>query len=96
MLCNALVCSLFLFFIGGGGGLRLYVPVNNFSVMLGRFPGLNQFMAMRMKCLAQGHNTSLLVRFEPATLRSSVRHSTGAPTVECIFNSISLYCLVLY
>ena len=23
--------------------LRLFVPVNNFSVMLGRFPGLNQY-----------------------------------------------------
>ena len=24
-------------------GLRLYVPVNNFSVMSGRFPRLNQY-----------------------------------------------------
>ena len=24
-------------------GLRLYVPVNNFSVMSGRFPGLKQY-----------------------------------------------------
>ena len=24
-------------------GLRLYVPVNNFTIMLRRFPGLNQY-----------------------------------------------------
>ena len=24
-------------------GLRFYVPVNNFSVMTGRFPGLDQY-----------------------------------------------------
>ena len=46
-------------------GLRLYIPVNNFSVMWGCFPGLNQYIAIKMKCLARGHNT--LVRFEPTT-----------------------------
>ena len=51
-------------------GVRLYVPVNNFSVMLGRFPWLNQYLAIKTKCLAQGHNTVPLVRFEPATLQS--------------------------
>ena len=34
----------------------MYVPVNIFLVMLGRFPGLNQYYAMKMKCLAQAHN----------------------------------------
>ena len=33
--------------------LRLYVLVNNFSVIFGRFPGFNQYSAMGMKCLAQ-------------------------------------------
>ena len=46
-------------------GLRLYVPVNNFSVMSGHFPGFNQYYAMKMKCLAQGHNTAPLVSSNP-------------------------------
>ena len=29
-------------------GLRLYVPVNNFSVMFRRFPGLKQYLAMKI------------------------------------------------
>ena len=49
-------------------GLRLYVPLNIFSVMLERFAGLNQYKAMKMKYLVQGHNTAPLVRFEPTTL----------------------------
>ena len=43
-------------------GLRFYVLVNNFSVMSRRSPWLNQYKAMKMKCLAQGHNTPPLVR----------------------------------
>ena len=38
--------------------LRLYVPVNIFSVILGRLHGFNQYLAMGMKCLVQGHNTA--------------------------------------
>ena len=45
--------------------LRLYVPVNNFSVILGRLPGFNQYNAMGMKCLAQGHNTVPQARIKP-------------------------------
>ena len=30
-------------------------------------------------CLAQGHNTVTPVRFEPAALRSRVKHSTTEP-----------------
>ena len=48
-------------------GLRLYIPVNNFSVKAGHFPELNQYSAMKIKCLAQGHDTTPLVRFEPPT-----------------------------
>ena len=35
--------------------LMIYVPVNKFSVMSGRFPDSNQYLhvAMRIKCLAQ-------------------------------------------
>ena len=45
--------------------LRLYVLVNNFSVIFGRLPGFNQYSAMGMKCLAQGHNTAPRVRMNP-------------------------------
>ena len=38
--------------------LRLYILVNNFSVILGQLLGFNQYYAMGMKCLAQGHNTT--------------------------------------
>ena len=58
-------------------GLGLYVPVNDFPVMSGRFPGLNQYKAMKMKCLVQVHNTTPLARFDHMTLRSRVRHSTN-------------------
>ena len=42
--------------------LRLYILVNNFSVILGQLPGFNQHLAIGMKCLAQGHNTAPQVR----------------------------------
>ena len=48
--------------------LVLYIPVNIFSVMLGRLPGLNRRIKQRVKCLAQGHNTVPQVRLQPATL----------------------------
>ena len=44
----------------------LYIPVNNFSVMLVHFTGLKQ----RIKCLAQGHDTVPLVGLEPVTPQS--------------------------
>ena len=51
--------------------LRLYLPVNNFSVILGRLPGCNHYLkqikAIGMKCLAQGHNAPQLM-IKPATL----------------------------
>ena len=34
------------------------------------FSGLNQYKAMKIKCLAQGHKLAPLVRFEPATFLS--------------------------
>ena len=39
--------------------------VNNFSVILGRLPGFNQYLAMGMKCLDQRHNTAPQQRSEP-------------------------------
>ena len=42
----------------------LYVPVNNFSVILGRLPGFYQYLAMGMKCLGQGHNNAPQVRID--------------------------------
>ena len=45
--------------------LRLNVLVNNCSVILGRFPGFNQYEAIGMKCLAHGHNIAPEVRIEP-------------------------------
>ena len=68
-------------------GLRLYVPVNNFSVMLGRFPGVNQYKAMKMECLAQECNTTPRVRFEPTTLPSRV-HYTTVEEIRCVFDDI--------
>ena len=57
-------------------GLILYVPLDNFSVMLGRvFLGLTS-TKQRIKCLAQGHNRVSPVRLEPATAWSGVKHST--------------------
>ena len=41
--CILLLLILSLFSPTALFGLRLYVPVNNFSVMSGRFPGLNQY-----------------------------------------------------
>ena len=53
--------------------LILYVPVNSFSVKLGRvFLGLTS-SKQKIKCLAQGHNA--VVKLEPATPRSRVKHS---------------------
>ena len=65
--------------------LRFYVPVNNFSVMSGRFYGLNQYLAMNMTCLAQAHNSAPLVRFASATLRSRVRNSTNKDNCAPIY-----------
>ena len=53
-------------------GLILYVPVNNFAVMLGQiFLGWTSTKQW-IKCLAQGHSTKIppAVRIEPATLLS--------------------------
>ena len=45
-------------------------PSQQFLVMSGCFPGL------KMKSLAQGHNTVPLVRFKPLTLRFRDPHSS--------------------
>ena len=69
--------------------LILNVPVNNFSLMLGRshrFLGITSTF-WRMKCLAQGHNKVTRVRIEPPTSRSGIRrpkHQASAPPVRCL------------
>ena len=50
--------------------LMLYILVNNFSVMSGHFPvfmGLTS-IKLRIKSIAQGHNTLPPVSLEPVTL----------------------------
>ena len=44
----------------------LYVKVNTFPFMSDGFPGLNQYLALRIGCLAYQHNKVPLVRLEPA------------------------------
>ena len=56
--------------------LILYIPVNNFSVMLGRIFLGRSSTKQDFMCLAKGQNTVPPVRFEPATLPSRVKHST--------------------
>ena len=56
--------------------LILYIPVNNFSVMLGWvFLGWTS-TKQGLMCLPQKHNTVTQVRLEPATSRSQDKHST--------------------
>ena len=56
--------------------LILYVPVNNFSVMLGRvFQGWTS-TKQGLMCLAQGHNAVAPARLEPLALWSQVNRST--------------------
>ena len=59
--------------------LILYVPVNNFLVMLGWvFLGWTS-TKQRIKCLDQGHNAVPLERLEPTTPQSPVKHSSTQP-----------------
>ena len=51
----------------------LNVPVNNFLVILGRLPGLNQ----NEKILLKGHNAVPLVRLEPTTLHNGPGSAVG-------------------
>ena len=65
-------CCLFVWF----DSLR---PINNLSVMKGRvFLGWTS-TKLGLMCLAQGHNTVMPVRLEPAAPRSRVKHSTTEP-----------------
>ena len=59
--------------------LILYAPVNSFSDMSGRvFLGWTR-TKQGLICLAEGHNTVMTVRLEPATPWSPVKHSTSEP-----------------
>ena len=89
-------------FQGGGVwfSLMLNVPVNNFSVTLGRshrFLGITVPVLFWGKiCLAQGHNTATRVGLEPPTSGSGVRgvnHQATAPPKGlgccCFFHHIA-------
>ena len=59
-------------------GLRLHVPVNTFSVMLGRFPGLNQhYISKEDEVSSSRTQHRSPVRFEPATM---IKESDTLPT----------------
>ena len=58
--------------------LTLYIPVNNFSVMLRCFLGWPK-TKQRIKCLAQGDNTVSPVMIKPETPLFQVLHSTTEP-----------------
>ena len=58
-LSGAMVFAMVCHRLGYSFVLMLYIPVNNFSVMLGQvsvFPGCTS-TKQRIKCLAQGQNT---------------------------------------
>ena len=46
------------------------------QVMFGGFTELNQYEAVRMKWLSQGHNTVPAFRLKPGTSLSQIAHST--------------------
>ena len=46
---------------------NIYFPVNNFSVILVHFPWQNQYLALMIKCHAQGDNITPIVGFKPVT-----------------------------
>ena len=76
--------------------LRFNVPVNNFSVMLGRshrYLGIKQYSGELM-CFAQGHNTVILVGIEPMTSRFEVRRSTTRPPRPLLLLSLSSLLLL--
>ena len=59
--------------------LILYIPVKRISVMSGRvFLGWTS-TKQGLICLAQEHNAVTLMRREPATSQSRVKHSTNEP-----------------
>ena len=69
--------------------LILYVPVNNFSFMLGRvFLGWTS-TKQGLMCLAQGHNTMMSVRLQPITPQSWVKHSTTEPPCSHMIHCIT-------
>ena len=56
--------------------VTVFVPVSIFqSCYVLKFP---RFSKQRIKWLAQRHNAVLSARFEPATSRSQIKHSTTA------------------
>ena len=52
-----------------------YLPVNNFSVMSRQISWVEPVQRVRIKCLAQVHNTVPRKRLKSTTVRSGVEHS---------------------
>ena len=59
--------------------LILYVPVNDFSFMLGQVFLCWTSTKQGLMCLAQGHNPVMQVRLKPTTPWSRVKHYTTQP-----------------
>ena len=83
-------------------GWFLYVPVNNFSVILGGvFLGWTS-TKQRIKCLAQGHNTvtslamglPLLILSSPGSASSSHVESLDKPAIQQAFSKPCLVNLI--
>ena len=88
-------------------GLMLNVPVNNFSVMLGRS---HRYLCITstfffffflgwggLICLAQGHNTATRVGLEPLTSGFGVRgvnHQATAPPKRFVNFRVYAFCNV--
>ena len=70
--CHFLVTSDFCLFVCS----RLYIPVNNFSVILGLLPGYNQYLAI-------GTRTQHYVPGEDQTHNLAIKES-DAPTTELL------------
>ena len=68
--------------------LMLYIPVNNFSVMLIHFPEfLSKTSTMqRIKCLVQGHNTEIPGDCGTVTFNLKINNTTEPVPFSCISN----------
>ena len=69
-------------------GLIFYVPVNNLSVMSGRFPRLKLYQAVLIKCLAQGQSIAPMVGFEStSSLSCTLQTEEWCPSIKtaCVF-----------
>ena len=76
--------------------LVLYIPVNNFSDMLGCFFQSWTSTKQRVKCLSQGHKAVHLMMLKLTTPRSLAKHSTTKLLHSSIQNSIIFLLLNIF